>query len=48
MVVKMRGSERDKNVRQLVIDGTGMHLGAAFTDSAGIFGKAAIYEREWK
>ncbi|MFZ5672416.1 MAG: circadian clock protein KaiC [Pseudomonadota bacterium] len=37
MVLKMRGSEHDKNVRQLTIDGTGMHLGTAFEGAPDVF-----------
>lgn len=41
MVLKMRGSEHDKHVRRLTIDGTGMHLGAAFAGAPDVFGDPA-------
>jgi circadian clock protein KaiC len=37
MVLKMRGSEHAKEIRQFTIDGTGMHLGAAFDSVPGLF-----------
>ncbi len=35
-VLKMRGSGHDKDIRELVIDGQGMHIGAPFRNVAGI------------
>ncbi|HEX6203309.1 MAG TPA: circadian clock protein KaiC [Thermoanaerobaculia bacterium] len=36
MVLKMRGSPHDKEIRELTIDGTGMHIGQAFRTVSGI------------
>lgn len=36
MVLKMRGSTHDKEIRELAIDGDGMHIGARFRNVAGI------------
>ena len=35
-VLKMRGSPHDKEIREFTIDGTGMHVGKAFRNVAGI------------
>lgn len=35
-VLKMRGSKHDKEIRELSIDGAGMHIGEPFRDIAGI------------
>ena len=35
-VLKMRGSEHDKDIREFTIDGHGMHIGAPFRDLSGI------------
>jgi len=35
-VLKMRGSQHDKNIREFTIDGQGMHIGEAFKNVAGI------------
>lgn len=35
-VLKMRGSQHDKNIREFTIDASGMHLGKAFHNVAGI------------
>lgn len=35
-VLKMRGSMHDKEIREYTIDGSGMHVGAAFRNIAGI------------
>jgi circadian clock protein KaiC len=35
-VLKMRGSAHEKDIRELVIDGKGMHIGAPFRNVAGI------------
>ena len=37
MVLKMRGSEHAKEIRRFTIDGTGMHLGAAFDAAPELF-----------
>lgn len=36
MVLKMRGSPHEKEIRELVIDGSGMHIGAPFRNVTGI------------
>jgi len=36
MVLKMRGSAHDKEIREITIDNTGMHIGKPFTDVRGI------------
>jgi circadian clock protein KaiC len=35
-VLKMRGSQHDKNIREFSIDGSGMHIGRAFRNVGGI------------
>lgn len=35
-VLKMRGSKHNKDIRELTIDGNGMHIGKPFRDVAGI------------
>ncbi|HXG90596.1 MAG TPA: circadian clock protein KaiC [Vicinamibacterales bacterium] len=35
-VLKMRGSAHDKDIREYIIDGTGMHLGKSFRNISGI------------
>jgi circadian clock protein KaiC len=35
-VLKMRGSQHDKGIREFTIDGTGMHVGKAFRSISGI------------
>ncbi len=35
-VLKMRGSEHDKDIREFVIDGSGMHIGKPYRNVAGI------------
>lgn len=42
MVLKMRGSEHDKQIRRFTIDGSGMHLGPAFDDAPDVFGDSAM------
>lgn len=42
MVLKMRGSEHDKQIRRFTIDGTGMHLGTPLGGVPDVFGDAAI------
>lgn len=36
LVLKMRGSTHDKEIREYTIDGTGMHIGDSFRDVTGI------------
>ncbi len=36
IVLKMRGSMHDKEIREFTIDGTGMHIGRPFTNVTGI------------
>ncbi|RIK97577.1 MAG: circadian clock protein KaiC [Proteobacteria bacterium] len=40
MVLKMRGSDHDKQIRRFTIDGSGMHLGEPLHDAPDIFGGA--------
>jgi circadian clock protein KaiC len=35
-VLKMRGSQHDKNIREFTIDGSGMHIGPTFQQVSGI------------
>lgn len=42
MVLKMRGSEHDKQIRRFTIDGSGMHLGQSFDGAPDIFGDTAM------
>ena len=35
-VLKMRGSQHDKDIREFVIDGTGMHVGKPYRNVTGI------------
>jgi len=42
MVLKMRGSEHDKQIRRFTIDGEGMHLGEPFGGAPDVFGDTAI------
>lgn len=42
MVLKMRGSEHDKQIRRFTIDSKGMHLGEPFGGAPDVFGDAAI------
>lgn len=41
MVLKMRGSDHDKQIRRFTIDGSGMHLGQPLEDAPDVFGGAA-------
>src|SRR5690606_34402831 len=41
MVLKMRSSDHDKQIRRFTIDGTGMHLGQPLDDAPDVFGGAA-------
>lgn len=38
IVLKMRGSEHDKQIRRFTIDGAGMHLGPPFDQTPAVFG----------
>jgi circadian clock protein KaiC len=40
MVLKMRGSEHDKQIRRFTIDTSGMHLGQPLDDAPTVFGDA--------
>ena len=42
-VLKMRGSRHDKGIREYEIDGTGMHIGAAFKNVGGILAGAPTH-----
>ncbi|HLH51452.1 MAG TPA: circadian clock protein KaiC [Roseiarcus sp.] len=42
MVLKMRGSDHDKQVRRFTIDSGGMHLGQPFGGAPDVFGDAAV------
>lgn len=42
MVLKMRGSEHDKQIRRFTIDGAGMHLGQPFDGAPDVFGDSAV------
>ena len=48
MVLKMRGSEHDKHIRRLKIDGAGMHLGEALAGASDVFGDPAAQDRGQK
>jgi circadian clock protein KaiC len=41
MVLKMRGSEHDKQMRRFTIDGSGMHLGDPLADVPDVLGESA-------
>ncbi|WP_352780466.1 ATPase domain-containing protein [Mesorhizobium sp. M0913] len=41
MVLKMRGSEHDKQIRRFTIDGGGMHLGQPIEGAPDVFGGSA-------
>ena len=45
-VLKMRGSEHDKAIREFTIDGTGMHIGPAFRNISGILSGNFKYVRQ--
>jgi circadian clock protein KaiC len=45
MVLKMRGSPHDKEIRELTIDGSGMHIGAAFRTVSGILSGHPVQSR---
>jgi circadian clock protein KaiC len=40
IVLKMRGSEHDKQIRRFTIDASGMHLGQPLDDAPNVFGDA--------
>lgn len=42
MVLKMRGSDHDKQIRRFTIDGSGMHLGQPFAGAPDVFGDNAM------
>jgi circadian clock protein KaiC len=42
MVLKMRGSEHDKQIRRFTIDSGGMHLGQPFDGAPDVFGEGSI------
>ncbi|MER9140750.1 circadian clock protein KaiC [Mesorhizobium sp. M0830] len=46
MVLKMRGSEHDKQIRRFTVDGAGMHLGQPFNGAPDLFGGSAASRRE--
>ena len=46
MVLKMRGSPHDKEIRELTIDGTGMHLGEPFRTVSGILSGNPVHLHE--
>jgi circadian clock protein KaiC len=43
MVLKMRGSAHEKDIREITIDGTGMHLGAPFRSVSGILSGTPVH-----
>ena len=43
IVLKMRGSQHDKDIRGFEIDGGGMHIGHAFQNVTGILGGSPSY-----
>lgn len=46
MVLKMRGSPHDKEIRELTIDGSGMHVGDAFRNVSGILSGTPVQHRQ--
>ena len=46
MVLKMRGSPHDKEIREVTIDGSGMHLGSPFRTVSGILSGAPVHSRQ--
>ena len=42
-ILKMRGSAHDKNIREFVIDGQGMHIGKPFRNITGILSGNIVY-----
>jgi circadian clock protein KaiC len=52
-VLKMRGSPHEKEIREFIIDGTGMHLGRPFRNVTGILAGTPVHlspgdvERVW-
>jgi circadian clock protein KaiC len=44
MVLKMRGSEHDHEIREYTIDGAGMHLGEPMRDVSGIIAGHAVHD----
>lgn len=45
-VLKMRGSEHDKNIREFIIDSHGMGIGKSFANVTGILSGAPVHIRE--
>jgi circadian clock protein KaiC len=45
MVLKMRGSPHDKEIREITIDASGMHLGEAFRTVSGILSGSPVASR---
>lgn len=43
-VLKMRGSQHDKDIREFIIDGQGMHIGRAFRNVSGILSGNPIFQ----
>lgn len=46
MVLKMRGSQHDKEIREVTIDSSGMHLGGPFRTVSGILSGNPVHSRE--
>jgi circadian clock protein KaiC len=46
MVLKMRGSPHDKEIRELTIDASGMHVGEPFRSVSGILSGSLVHSRE--
>jgi circadian clock protein KaiC len=42
-VLKMRGSKHDKDIREFVIDGNGMHIGKPFANVSGILSGSPVH-----
>ncbi|MFO7816556.1 MAG: circadian clock protein KaiC [Desulfovibrionales bacterium] len=47
-VLKMRGSQHDKNIREFTIDGSGMHIGKPFRNVGGILGGNPRQFESWE
>ncbi|GAK53632.1 circadian clock protein KaiC [Candidatus Moduliflexus flocculans] len=43
-VLKMRGSQHDKDIREFIIDGQGMHIGRAFRNVSGILSGNPVFQ----
>lgn len=46
-VLKMRGSQHDRNIRELTIDGEGMHIHGPFHDVTGLLWGTPHYSDSW-